>query len=77
MPKPKTFTAWLKTHADQSSAIGDLAQDVSADPEWPSRTGLPGQRDYLEERGPIPAAIETWERAWKQYEEYRVAQGDA
>ncbi|MGW2818021.1 YozE family protein [Streptomyces sp. NPDC001415] len=76
MPKPKSFTSWLKTHTDQN-AIGDLARDVSADPEWPSRKGLPGQRDYLEERGAVPAAIETLERAWTQYEAYRTTQGDA
>ncbi|WP_062214345.1 YozE family protein [Streptomyces sp. NBRC 109706] len=72
MPKPKSFTAWLKTHAGQSNAIGDLAKDVAADPDWPSRKGLAGQRDYLEERGAIPAAIETLERAWSQYEGYRT-----
>lgn len=66
MPKPQTFTAWLKTHADQPSAMGDLARDASADLDWPSRKGLPGQRDYLEERGAIPAAIDTLERVWKQ-----------
>ncbi|MER6375800.1 hypothetical protein ABT255_47480 [Streptomyces mirabilis] len=32
-PKPKSFTAWLKTHADQDNAIGDLARDVSRDPD--------------------------------------------
>lgn len=77
MPKPKSFTAWLKTHVDQHSSIGDLARDVSADPDWPSRKGLPGQRDYLEERGAISEAIETLERAWTQYEAYRAAQDDA
>ncbi|MEU6509318.1 YozE family protein [Streptomyces sp. NPDC046942] len=77
MPKSKSFTAWLKTHVDQHSAIGDLARDVSADPDWPSRKGLPGQRDYLEECGAIPAAVEALERAWTQYEAYQAAQGDA
>ena len=76
MPKPKSFTAWLKTQADQSTAIGDLARDVSHDPDWPSRRGLPGQRTYLEERGAIEAAIETLELAWTRYEVYRVAQDD-
>ncbi|MGW4730285.1 YozE family protein [Streptomyces shenzhenensis] len=74
MPKPKNFTAWLKAHADQGNAIGDLARDVSRDPDWPSRRGLPGQRTYLEERGAISAAIETLERAWTQYEEYKAVQ---
>ncbi|MFD7999699.1 YozE family protein [Streptomyces mirabilis] len=73
-PKPKSFTAWLKTHADQDNAMGDLARDVSRDPEWPSRKGLPGQHTYLEERGAISAAIETLERAWTQYEQYKAAQ---
>lgn len=76
MPKPKSFTVWLKTHADQRNAIGDLARDVSADSDWPSRKGLVGQRDYLEERGAVPAAVTTLERAWAQYEAYRAVQGD-
>ncbi|MFD6027003.1 YozE family protein [Streptomyces griseoluteus] len=76
MPKPKTFTAWLMTHADQRTAIGDLARDVSSDPDWPSRKGRQGLLDYLEERGAIDAAIETLERAWSQYEAYQAAQTD-
>lgn len=76
MPKPKSFTAWLKTQAEQDNAIGDLARDVSADPDWPSRKGRRGQLDYLEERGAIQAAIDTLERAWTQYEAYRAAHPD-
>ncbi|MFJ3208962.1 YozE family protein [Streptomyces flaveolus] len=63
----------MKTHADQRNAIGDLARDVSTDPDWPSQ-GRQGQLDYLEERGAIDAAIETLERAWTQYEAYQAAQ---
>ncbi|WP_405778327.1 YozE family protein [Streptomyces sp. NBC_00859] len=77
MPKPKSFTAWLKTHADQHNAIGDLARDVSADPDWPSRKGRQGQLDYLEECGAITAAIETLERAWTKYEADRATQDAA
>ncbi|MFJ9130946.1 YozE family protein [Streptomyces sp. NPDC102340] len=77
MPKPKSFTVWLKTHTDQQNAIGDLARDVSADPNWPSRRGRQGQLDYLEERGAVPAAIETLDRAWTQYETYQAAQDSA
>ncbi|GGW58274.1 hypothetical protein GCM10010503_39140 [Streptomyces lucensis JCM 4490] len=73
MSKPKSFTAWLKTHADQHNAIGDLARDVSADPNWPSRRGRQGQRDYLEECGAVTGAIETLERAWTQYESDRAS----
>ncbi|MFJ8147693.1 YozE family protein [Streptomyces sp. NPDC096048] len=76
MPKPNTFTAWLKTHADHRTAIGDLARDVSHDPDWPSGKGKQGQLDYLEERGAIDAAIETLKRAWSQYEAYQAAQRD-
>ncbi|GAA2270174.1 hypothetical protein GCM10010145_00630 [Streptomyces ruber] len=77
MLKPKSFTAWLKTQVDQRSAIGDLARDVSADPDWPSRKGLSGQRDYFEECGAIPATVGALERAWVQHEAYRAAQQDA
>ncbi|MEU2757563.1 YozE family protein [Streptomyces albidoflavus] len=63
----KGFTPWLKTHAKEQNAIGDLARDVAADPNWPSRRQLEGQREYLEELGAVPRAIETLERAWKIY----------
>ncbi|WP_407838495.1 YozE family protein [Streptomyces sp. DSM 116496] len=68
MSRTQGFTSWLKTHAKDQSAIGDLARDVAADPDWPSRRQLSGQREYLEERGAIPAAVETLERAWELYE---------
>ncbi|MEU9246386.1 YozE family protein [Streptomyces shenzhenensis] len=64
----------MKTHTDQDSAIGDLARDVSRDPDWPSRKGLPGQRTYLDERGAVSATVEALERAWAQYEQYKAAQ---
>ncbi|WP_371790767.1 sterile alpha motif-like domain-containing protein [Streptomyces sp. NBC_01471] len=68
MTQSHGFTAWLKTHAKDRSAIGDLARDVAADPDWPSGKQLKGQREYLEDRGAIPAAVETLERAWELYE---------
>ncbi|WP_129306565.1 YozE family protein [Streptomyces sp. L2] len=77
MPTAKSFTAWLKTQTDRESGIGDLARDVSNDPDWPSRKGQSGQRAYLEERGAIPAAIEMFEDAWVRYEAYRAQSGDA
>ncbi|WP_069885799.1 YozE family protein [Streptomyces luteocolor] len=78
MPKPKSFTSWLKTHTDQRNAIGDLARDVAADPNWPSRKGRQGQLAYLEEEyGAIPAAVEALDRAWDQYEAYRATPSDA
>ncbi|MBM7054557.1 MULTISPECIES: YozE family protein [Streptomyces] len=68
MAQKPSFTAWLKTHKKDQNAIGDLARDVAADPDWPSRRQLSGQREYLEERGAIPAAVATLERAWELYE---------
>ena len=62
------FTAWLKSHAKEDNAIGDLARDVAADPDWPTRRQLSGQRAYMEEQGAIPAAVATLERAWELYE---------
>ncbi|WP_354384381.1 YozE family protein [Streptomyces sp. PvR034] len=67
MTRQQTFTSWLKTHAKDDTAFGDLARDVSADPHWPSRKAHAGQRAYLEERGAVLAAIETLERAWEAY----------
>ncbi|MEU1151751.1 YozE family protein [Streptomyces sp. NPDC005918] len=77
MPKPKSFTAWLKTRTDQQDGVGDLAREVSRDRDWPSRRGHDGQRAYLEERGAIPAAIEALDRAYGQYETYQATQSDA
>ncbi|WP_326679918.1 YozE family protein [Streptomyces sp. NBC_01237] len=71
MTRNRNFTSWLKTHSKAESAIGDLARDVAADPDWPSRQRLNGQRGYLEDRGAIPAAVETLERAWELYESQR------
>ncbi|MER5949687.1 YozE family protein [Streptomyces sp. NPDC001904] len=76
MPKPKSFTAWLKTHSNERGAIGDLARDASAASDWPSRKGRQGQREYLEARGAVTAAVDTLDRAWDQYEAYRATQGD-
>lgn len=42
MAKHQSFTTWLKTHRKDDTAIGDLARDVAADPDWPSRRGFPG-----------------------------------
>ncbi|MFC9751985.1 YozE family protein [Streptomyces sp. NPDC056921] len=69
MTSTQSFTAWLKTHAKDDSAIGDLARDVAADPDWPTGKQLKGQRDYLHEVGAVPAAVETLERAWRLYSE--------
>ncbi|MEU9710772.1 YozE family protein [Streptomyces sp. NPDC047967] len=68
MAQNPSFAAWLRTHKKDQTAIGDLAREVAADPDWPSRRQLSGQREYLEERGAIPAAVETLERAWELYE---------
>ncbi|MEW2117246.1 YozE family protein [Streptomyces sp. NPDC005474] len=67
------FFAETRSHR-LTGRIGDLARDVSADPDRPSRKRRQGRLDYLEERGAIDAAIEILERAWTQYEVYRAAQ---
>lgn len=67
MAQTQSFTAWLKTHVKADTAVGDLARDVSSDPDWPSGKQLKGQREYLEARGALPAAVTTLERAWALY----------
>ncbi|GHF91881.1 YozE family protein [Streptomyces filamentosus] len=69
MTRSQSFTTWLKRHVKDDNAIGDLARDVAADPNWPSRMQLKGQREYLESLGAIPAAVATLERAWSLYQE--------
>ncbi|MEU2507661.1 YozE family protein [Streptomyces sp. NPDC007863] len=67
MTGSQSFTTWLKSHVKDDNAIGDLARDVAMDPDWPSGKQLKGQREYLEGRGAISAAVETLERAWDLY----------
>ncbi|WP_411069384.1 YozE family protein [Streptomyces sp. cmx-4-25] len=69
MTRSQSFTTWLKRHAKDDNAIGDLARDVAADRDWPSRMRLKGQREYLENRGASRAAVATLERAWSLYQE--------
>jgi uncharacterized protein YozE (UPF0346 family) len=62
-----SFTDWLARHRTTQSAIGDLARDVAADSDWPGGHSYRKLRDYLDEAGAIPAALDTFEVAWTMW----------
>ncbi|MGW1564600.1 hypothetical protein ACWCQ1_50525 [Streptomyces sp. NPDC002144] len=74
MPKPKSFTAWLKTSTTPSGISLGTSPLIQTGPD--ARDGR-AKLDYLDRCGAIDRVIETLERAWTQYEAYRAAQSDA
>jgi hypothetical protein len=62
------FGAWLAQFTQVSSAIGDLARDAAADPDWPDGPDeLETYGDHLESAGASEAALETLADAWARY----------
>jgi hypothetical protein len=62
------FTPWLKGHADQKNAIGDLARRVAGDPYWLNAADLETYREYLEEQGAPPELEHTLSEAWTEFQ---------
>lgn len=64
------FTRWLAGHADDESAIGDLARDVARDSEWPADADLDAYREHLQSAAGLyegsPAMV-TLAEAWEAY----------
>jgi len=62
------FGTWLERFTQVRSAIGDLARDAAADPDWPDGPDeLETYADHLEEAGASEAALETLADAWARY----------
>lgn len=62
------FGAWLTQFTQVSRAIGDLARDAAADPDWPDGPDeLETYADHLESAGASEAALETLADAWDTY----------
>ncbi len=62
------FGAWLRQFTQVSSAIGDLARDAAADPDWPDGPDdVETYVDHLESVGASEAALETLADAWARY----------
>ena len=66
------FPAWLSQYAQVKGAIGDLARDAVADPQWPAEPDeLQTWVDYLAlEHGldDDAPALRTLREAWKLYQ---------
>lgn len=62
------FTDWLTKHKNRDSPLGDLAQDVMRDKQWPSYDSLEHYQDYLNSRGAAIGAMDALNGAWKSYQ---------
>jgi len=65
-----SFTRWLLQQADRDDPIGDLASDVTRDPDWPARSkSLNRLLVYLRNRGACEGAIAALQAAWREWQE--------
>ena len=66
------FRAWLLQFRRDESALGDLARDVLADPDWPRGPGsLARFEAHLEDAGACDEAAGALREAWARYERAR------
>jgi hypothetical protein len=64
-PPPQSFRQWLRQFHGEESAIGDLARDALADPQWSRGPGsLTRYVRHLEDSGAMGSAIDTLHQAW-------------
>jgi uncharacterized protein YozE (UPF0346 family) len=67
-PKKLSFYDWLSTHARSNSPIGDLADDIAADCDFPHIRSLSGLLRYLVKCKACDGAIRAAREAWEQYQ---------
>jgi len=68
----RSFRAWLRQFRRDGTAIGDLARDVLADPDWPRGPGsLARHEAHLEDAGACDGAVSALREAWARYEQER------
>jgi uncharacterized protein YozE (UPF0346 family) len=63
-----TFFQWLLNVSGQDSPIGDFANDVMEDIDWPNGNSLEIFINYLEERSASKEAVLACRRAWHYYQ---------
>lgn len=65
----KTFTAWIKNHSNEGTAIGDLARDMISDKELDCRKvrSFSDLRNYMEERDACAGAMNALIEAYWKY----------
>jgi YozE SAM-like fold len=64
------FVEWLAGQSNRRDAVGDLARDTRADPDWPP-VGKPSRsrlHNYLESCGAIAAALDALDVAWDEWD---------
>lgn len=67
-----SFRTWLRQFRRDETALGDLARDVLADPDWPRGPGsLARYEAHLEDAGACNAAVSALREAWARYEQER------
>lgn len=50
-PAPQAFYRWLREQRERDDPVGDLAREVSGDPDFPKAAGLQRLVGYLFARG--------------------------
>lgn len=67
------FFIWVKENYDgEDSAKGDFAKDMVCDKDFPSLAEYDFIKRYLENVGACDAALEVFEKLWKEYERART-----
>jgi uncharacterized protein YozE (UPF0346 family) len=67
IPKlPDTFENWLAKYRREDSPVGDLANDVARDHEWPTGAGIEVYRARVSHG--CSGALEALNRVWKSYQ---------
>lgn len=62
------FGEWLSKNTQARNAVGDLARDAAADPDWPEGSDeLETFTEHLEDVGASQAALDTLHQAWELY----------
>jgi uncharacterized protein YozE (UPF0346 family) len=70
-----SFYEWLIRHRKRDTVVGDLANDVARDRDFPSHaTTLQELRAHLSHRGACDKAEEALTRAWNSYRAYEKRQ---
>lgn len=72
MAEHVSFTAWLKTHADEDSLLGSLARYAKSDPQWPADGDLQADRRYLQTMGASPEFESALVQAWEKYQSLQL-----
>jgi hypothetical protein len=63
-----SFRRWLDQFSRDESAIGDLARDVAADPDWPVPTDLELIFLHMAELDASDNALEALRAAWDRWQ---------